>query len=125
MHCLVEAQSRDDPAIIFRCLQYLYRCLEDLALHKRLSLAEVADIRWKVYVVYPAVGRHRPSGEVLRLVHIPDRLLDETAFERVDLPSGSLVQDYLDFCAVVNAKISNGCRGTSVFSEIFDECISK
>ena len=122
--CVVDAQSRDDPTIVFRCMQYLYKCLEGLVLSGRLSRRDLAHQRWRAYVVYPAVGRHAPDGEMLRLTRIPDDFADFTAFSRVDIPGDGLVTEYIRFCNIVNGKITKGRTDISVLREVFDECVS-
>ncbi|MBR2254497.1 MAG: hypothetical protein IJ856_01550 [Candidatus Methanomethylophilaceae archaeon] len=120
--CIVEAQSKDDPDIIFRCLVYLVHSLEKLQSMGDSWKKAVPKMDWNFVVIYPATGNHGPFGEVVKMNILHSSLTNRSEFRHVDLPEGSLVQEYIDFCNVVNYNISGNCRDIDAFKRILDEC---
>ena len=122
--CLVEIPSRDDDNMIFRSVIDVPCRFIDLILSGRLPRDEVLSLQMKVFVVHPASDDRWPTGEMQKFKYLPLKFSDESALVHVDLPEEGILREYMDFCNVVNAKITDG-HGESAILNVFYECISK
>ncbi|MBR2254757.1 MAG: hypothetical protein IJ856_02920 [Candidatus Methanomethylophilaceae archaeon] len=122
---IVEAQSRDDPLILMRCMLYYNECVKSLMKTYGEDVESLLEVDGRVVVVYPGVGKHAPYGEVLYLDDIPLKFSKYHYFKPMEIGKQTLVYQYIGFCNKVNKIIRGDNKGRAALMTLFDECVGE